>query len=151
MDDAKSHRGIISVSGEQKWEARQETKAVLHSEKNVWRIPAQVTEQGVERTSRHSIFIPSVNRMKDQLNVRDFRLLPQNEWSHFNPVIQRRSNICYNTSRKTKRRIAIRLSKYLSETGFSQFRFYFLCSIQRTFIDTHFCMCVCCLAQSAIF
>lgn len=46
-------------------EARQETKEVLHSEKNVWRTPVHVSEQDIEVTVV-TTFILSEKRIPGQ-------------------------------------------------------------------------------------
>lgn len=101
MDGAKSHHSSITVSGEQRWKVWLETKEVLSSEKNVWRTLVWVSEQDTEVTSRHSILVFSVRSIAGLVEFqRLYAFVKKYEWSHFNPEIQRTSNICYNASRK---------------------------------------------------
>lgn len=135
MDGAKRQHSIISISCEQRW--KQGRKQRKFSEKNVWRTPVQVSEQGIAVIAV-TIFILSVVRIVGLVEYQGLQALITNyEQSHFNPVIQTRSNICYNSPRK--RRISIRLCKYLSQTDHSQFDFCFLCSIQQTFPEYLLC------------
>ena len=58
-DGAKSQHSIISISFEQWW--KQDRKPTF-SEKNVWRTPVSVSEQGIAVTAV-TIFILSVERI----------------------------------------------------------------------------------------
>lgn len=82
LDGAKSHHRIIGVSGEQRWEARQETKEVLRSEKNIWRtfsIGIRTRHRSNRQAFHFSFFFFFQQKgLQDKLNARDFRLLSKN-------------------------------------------------------------------------